>query len=322
MYSIELRCQELSIMMVVQSSKVWGEVPFPEDLEEENKGPGGYVDDEEYYDPSGDISGEEDGSTPEPSTVEPGTSITILLLSLTAFFLFLVYYRALVNFTNSFQYGPELDDISSPAFGEISSAIVDTLESDYNRIPGQQTVNVVLIKKIGEDVFVELDVGSDNNSNETQIRGVLFSVVKEGTIASYDTSVIGFQFRRLGEVIPVPRECLSDEFRCQDGLACIPLEYVCDKRPDCNDFSDEMNCATKAPGDTCAPEQFVCLSDRTCIPASYQCDEEPDCADRSDEYGCGKALQSNESLTSGFGVVSASSASGSGWLNSLNESAK
>lgn len=54
-------------------------------------------------------------------------------------------------------------------------------------------------RKIGKDVFVELDVGSDNNSNEPQIRGVLFSVVKEGTIASYDTSVIGFQFRRLGE---------------------------------------------------------------------------------------------------------------------------
>lgn len=51
----------------------------------------------------------------------------VLLLSLTAFFLFLVYYRALVNFTNSFQYGPELDDINSPAFGEISSAIVDTV---------------------------------------------------------------------------------------------------------------------------------------------------------------------------------------------------
>lgn len=54
-------------------------------------------------------------------------------------------------------------------------------------------------RKIGKDVFVELDVGSDNNSNEKQIRGVLFSVVKDGTIASYDTSVIGFQFRRLGE---------------------------------------------------------------------------------------------------------------------------
>lgn len=57
----------------------------------------------------------------------------------------------------------------------------------------------VCCRKIGKDVFVELDVGSDNNSNEPQIRGVLYAVVKEGTIASYDTSVVGFQFRRLGE---------------------------------------------------------------------------------------------------------------------------
>jgi dystroglycan 1 len=51
----------------------------------------------------------------------------------------------------------------------------------------------------GVDVFVELDVGSDYNNNENQIRNVLYGVVKEGTIASYITSVQGFQFRRLGE---------------------------------------------------------------------------------------------------------------------------
>uniref|UniRef100_A0A671K0Q1 Basement membrane-specific heparan sulfate proteoglycan core protein-like n=1 Tax=Sinocyclocheilus anshuiensis TaxID=1608454 RepID=A0A671K0Q1_9TELE len=274
------------VFNVVQSSKVWDEVPFPEDLEEENKRPGGYVDDEEYYDPSGDISGEEDGSTPEPSTVEPGTPITI-------------YYRALVNFTNSFQYGPELDDIYSPAFIEISSAVVDTLESDYNRIPGQQSVNVVLIKKIDKDVFVELDVGSDNNSNETQISDVLFSVVKDGTIASYDTSVIGFQFRRLGEVIPSARECLSDEFRCQDGLACIPVEYVCDKQPDCSDLSDEMNCVPVRPTPPtppktrpppgpgpCRADQAACQNGQ-CISRDYVCDGETDCTDGSDEFNCG-----------------------------------
>ncbi|XP_073795137.1 basement membrane-specific heparan sulfate proteoglycan core protein isoform X12 [Danio rerio] len=287
---------------VALSSKVWDEVPFPEDLEEENEQLGDYVDDE-GYDPSGDISGEEDGSTPEPSSTDPGPTVTI-------------YYRALVNFTNSFQYVPELDDIYSNAFNEISSAVVDTLESDYNRIPGQQTVNVVLIKKIGKDVFVELDVGSDNNSNETQIREVLFSVVKEGTIASYDTSVVGFQFRRLGEadtlppvesifisVKPSPRECTSNEFSCQDGLACIPREYVCDKRPDCNDLSDEIDCGVgvaplrptqptpprprppPGPG-PCRADQATCQNGQ-CISREYLCDGESDCTDGSDESRCG-----------------------------------
>ncbi|KTG44083.1 hypothetical protein cypCar_00000108 [Cyprinus carpio] len=89
-----------------------------------------------------------------------------------------------------------------------------------------------------------------------------------------------------------PSPCEPNEFKCQNGRCALKL-WRCDGDNDCQDNSDEMNCPTKGPGDTCAPEQFVCLSDRTCIPASYQCDEEPDCADRSDEYGCGKALQSN-----------------------------
>jgi len=38
-----------------------------------------------------------------------------------------VYYRALVNFTDSIVYGPELDDIYSAAFQEISDAVVDTV---------------------------------------------------------------------------------------------------------------------------------------------------------------------------------------------------
>lgn len=56
-----------------------------------------------------------------------------------------------------------------------------------------------MIREDGVDVFVEMDVGSDYNSNSEQIRSVLYSVVKEGAIASYVTSVQGFQFRQLGE---------------------------------------------------------------------------------------------------------------------------
>lgn len=56
-----------------------------------------------------------------------------------------------------------------------------------------------VVREDGVDVFVELDVGSDYNSNDEQIRSVLYNVVEEGAIASYVTSVQGFQFRRLGE---------------------------------------------------------------------------------------------------------------------------
>uniref|UniRef100_A0A673C7V2 Heparan sulfate proteoglycan 2 n=1 Tax=Sphaeramia orbicularis TaxID=375764 RepID=A0A673C7V2_9TELE len=219
---------------------------------------------------------------------------------------FEVYYRALVNFTDSLVYTPDFENIFSAAFIEVSDAVVDTLESEYNRIPGVQTVSVVLIKKEirddGVDVFVELDVGSDYNSNDEQIRSVLYNVVKEGAIASYVTSVQGFQFRRLGEVTPSIRPCMPDEHRCDDGT-CILMEYLCDNRPDCRDMSDELNCGEWLPFgfvtrlfntffppillDIKPPTPSVTPTSGECIPRDYVCDGQRDCSDGSDEFRCG-----------------------------------
>ncbi|KAJ8390133.1 hypothetical protein AAFF_G00110070 [Aldrovandia affinis] len=283
------------LINVTQASKVWGEVALPEDLEAE-RGAERFqpfpaeTDDEDFAadEASGDLpSGEEDGSTPEPTTVGK-----------------IMYYRALVNFTDSFVYGPELENIFSDAFQEISDAVVDTLESEYNRIAGIQTVNVVLMRKIGSNVFVELDVESEYNYNDEQILSVLYSVVNEGSVASYITSVQGFEFRRLGEVVPSPRPCVQGEFTCQDG-GCIPQEYYCDKRPDCLDMTDELNCETiiqpeigptpakvdrlppRPPvGGPCTSDQATCQNGE-CIPRDYLCDGERDCTDGSDEIKCG-----------------------------------
>ncbi|KAM4737871.1 basement membrane-specific heparan sulfate proteoglycan core protein isoform 2-T2 [Anableps anableps] len=334
MVSLILACQLVS---VTHASKVWGEVPLPEDLESEKDvqaSPSLLDDDEDFAadEASGDRpSGEEDGSTPEPDS-------TTIAQQLESRYLGhiqspneeqYIYYRALVNFTDSVVYGPELEDIFSPEYKEISEAVMDTLESEYNKIPGTQTVNVVLIKKIiredGADVFVELDVGSEYNNNEEQIGSILYNVVKEGAIASYVTSVEGFQFRQLGKVetlpsvdpiavpvTPVKRPCLADEYRCGDGT-CILKEYVCDNRPDCTDMSDETNCdmikstplvlttpaaVTPTPGPgifgplppvipvRCKADQSKCQSGE-CISRMFICDGERDCADGSDEVGCG-----------------------------------
>uniref|UniRef100_A0A4X1W5H7 Basement membrane-specific heparan sulfate proteoglycan core protein n=1 Tax=Sus scrofa TaxID=9823 RepID=A0A4X1W5H7_PIG len=159
----------------------------------------------------------------------------------------MVYFRALVNFTHSIDYSPQLEDAGSEAFREVSEAVVDTLESEYLKIPGDQVVSVVFIKELDSWVFVELDVGSEGNADGAQIQEVLHAVISSGSIASYVTSPQGFQFRRLGTVPQFSRVCTEAEFACHRYNECVALEYRCDRRPDCRDMSDELDCEEPVP---------------------------------------------------------------------------
>uniref|UniRef100_A0A8C4LFX9 Basement membrane-specific heparan sulfate proteoglycan core protein n=1 Tax=Equus asinus TaxID=9793 RepID=A0A8C4LFX9_EQUAS len=159
----------------------------------------------------------------------------------------MVYFRALVNFTRSIDYSTRLENASSEEFREVSEAVVDTLESEYLKIPGDQVVSVVFIKELDGWVFVELDVGSEGNADGAQIQEVLHTVISSGSIASYITSPQGFQFRRLGTVPQVARVCTEAEFACHSHNECVALEYRCDRRPDCRDMSDELNCEDLVP---------------------------------------------------------------------------
>ncbi|KAM6218940.1 basement membrane-specific heparan sulfate proteoglycan core protein [Rhynchocyon petersi] len=253
----------------------------------------------------------------------------------------MVYFRALVNFTHSIDYSTRLEDAGSEEFREVSEAVVDTLESEYLKIPGDQVVSVVFIKEMHGWVFVELDVGSEGNADGAQIQDVLHSVISSGSIASYVTSPQGFQFRRLGTaqtppppqtavvtaVTPVPqtlRACTEAEFACHSYNECVALEYRCDRRPDCRDMSDELNCEEPVPsseppivvetsppppesgktiiqqptdipapkppisqqGRPCGSHEFTCHSGE-CISKDYHCDGQEDCMDGSDELDCG-----------------------------------
>ena len=78
--------------------------------------------------------------------------------------------------------------------------------------------------------------------------------------------------------------CPRGQFRCSNSLQCIKQEYVCDKKIDCNDSSDEANCTTK-----CEPEKkyFKCKNDSSkCLSIDLKCNKKFDCQDQSDEEGC------------------------------------
>uniref|UniRef100_A0AAX7TUG3 Heparan sulfate proteoglycan 2 n=1 Tax=Astatotilapia calliptera TaxID=8154 RepID=A0AAX7TUG3_ASTCA len=215
----------------------------------------------------------------------------------------LVYYRASVNFT-SLVYGPEYEEIFSREFIELSEAVVDTLESEYNKIPGVQTVSVILD---GVDVFVEIDVGSEYNANEEQIRSVLYNVVKEGAIASYSTSVQGFQFRRLGvgktsrsteTGATVTQEFALFKFFCHQFHKTLYTDMVVfwlyhSQRLHVFDPSTSPSPCFPSASLTVTPSVRPCMPDEhrcgdgTCILMEYLCDNRQDCRDMSDELNCG-----------------------------------
>ncbi|XP_072334658.1 basement membrane-specific heparan sulfate proteoglycan core protein isoform X2 [Scyliorhinus torazame] len=345
-----LLIQILFLSCIVNASKVLDEVPIPEDSElvqshlRRRRFP--VESDDEDFAASAEGSAElEEGSTPTTTVIErriptisviprkktgPESHVYPLIIPVVAEMNSspeppeYVYYRVLVNFTTSIEYDPQLEDFESETFREVSEGIIDTLESEFYRIPGDQSVTVVWIKQEDQNVIVELDVGSGGNSNDEEIRDVVYSVVRSGSIGPYETSVEGFKFRHLGEdVITLPRECGSNEFSCGSG-ECVPLDYRCDSRADCSDMSDEDNCAdiigpfttsttpTTTPIITAKPERRTprplvptvpttpivdvlrpCPIDKAvcqngqCIPRDYLCDGERDCIDNSDELDCG-----------------------------------
>ncbi|KAH8040088.1 hypothetical protein HPB51_009344 [Rhipicephalus microplus] len=75
--------------------------------------------------------------------------------------------------------------------------------------------------------------------------------------------------------------CKHDEATCQNGK-CVPRKYVCDGDYDCDDGSDEKNCAQPS---LCEPNEMQC-DNKKCILKVYLCDGDDDCGDGTDERSC------------------------------------
>ncbi|XP_071115297.1 uncharacterized protein [Haliotis cracherodii] len=72
------------------------------------------------------------------------------------------------------------------------------------------------------------------------------------------------------------------KFQCPDSR-CFSSTFLCDGIPDCDDQSDEKNCAG------CDSNMFKCQNSN-CIRALFACDGNDDCGDGSDELICGTCM--------------------------------
>lgn len=75
---------------------------------------------------------------------------------------------------------------------------------------------------------------------------------------------------------------------------CIPVLWLCDGRPDCDNHQDEFNCA-----ESCGNDEYLCPTDKRCIPQTWRCNGSPDCANGEDEKLCDCSLNQFKCHTGG-----------------------
>ncbi|XP_045854082.1 low-density lipoprotein receptor-related protein 1B-like isoform X4 [Meles meles] len=90
-------------------------------------------------------------------------------------------------------------------------------------------------------------------------------------------------------VLPLapPLLCSPSSVPCRNGEECISREYLCDGKPDCQDGSDEGDCARFCS----RPGLFQCLNRNQCVEETFRCDGAQQCSDGSDELGCWKPAE-------------------------------
>ncbi|XP_074051330.1 MAM and LDL-receptor class A domain-containing protein 1 [Macrotis lagotis] len=88
-----------------------------------------------------------------------------------------------------------------------------------------------------------------------------------------------------GPVTTLPTICEADHFPCIYTPQCVLLSRKCNGQEDCMDGTDELDCPTKFPPQTCGKMEFPCSANE-CIPSILLCDGVPDCQFNEDESTC------------------------------------
>ncbi|XP_060524589.1 serine protease nudel-like [Cylas formicarius] len=125
-------------------------------------------------------------------------------------------------------------------------------------------------------------------SKQTTIAENKTSIKEDSNSAQYGIDY--FRCTSLLQAIPLKKKC-NKILDCEDGsdeINCACADYVktqdplaiCDGIRDCSDGSDEVNCVK------CNDHEYVCQFTQKCIPAEKRCDGNFDCLQKEDELNC------------------------------------
>ncbi|EDV41196.1 uncharacterized protein Dana_GF10896 [Drosophila ananassae] len=136
-------------------------------------------------------------------------------------------------------------------------------------------------------------ISSTTTPKATTTMKPLRTTTEESSVHSHEDEVQipnKFVCKIMPQIIDIQMHC-DRKVDCEDGtdeLDCSCKDYlkgslaalICDGKDDCEDLSDEQDCGG------CHANEFRCPLSKTCLPLTKRCDNEVDCKFKEDEKDC------------------------------------
>ncbi|XP_038220089.1 serine protease nudel [Zerene cesonia] len=144
----------------------------------------------------------------------------------------------------------------------------------------------------------EMDIGNIDNSSEQITKNSSEHEIKPASIRKKHKTPLLYQCRRIDQSILYKYRC-DHKADCEDGtdeLDCACTDYLstfenqllCDGNFNCADGQDEIDCFG------CEDGEFLCKRSQICVPNKYVCDGRPQCPLGEDELDCIALTNGNE----------------------------